>query len=303
MKNSISRLTALGLLSGFCLHQAALAAPWGPYPWAAKGPVVHVRAPLLVSPANDHRIPDNNGNDVSMTFSWQGQSFVRPRNDFPVWARPAPDAGYIRRNGPFMRGTESAPVAKRYEICVFDNVRCDMAQSGFQIFLPVGNATSRRLNLPSTMLQGRAFQWAVRECISYADHPALAMRNQSCIWSSANRISWDPAPLATPCSLQAYEDPRHLPNLTFEWCDVAGADRYLICMSASSGNLAQCTRDTNWQSGMFKDSSSDSDFRILIPPPHGAGSSGGNVYWKVSACQVSTQECSNWSNTASAQWP
>ena len=292
------RLSVFGLLLSIMLHQTVSAAPWGQHPWAGRGPVVQVRPPLLLDPVNNHRIPDHNGNDVDLTFSWQGQSSVRQRNEFPQMARPLPRVRYngdIQRLGP--------GVSRRFELCVYDNVRCDTGQSGFQVFLPVGNATSRNLTLPSSVLQGRTFQWSVRECVSQTVHPALAKREQSCVWSSSNQIHWDRGTLRAPCNLHAAPDAYYQPNLSFEWCDVIGADRYIICMSPDRDTLALCTKDTNWQTGLHKDSMSDNDIRIYVPPPANAGSVGGIFYWKVVACDVASQSCGDWSSSTSERWP
>jgi hypothetical protein len=290
------------------MFPATLMAWWGPQPWFGSAPATLLRGPVLISPVNAHQIPDNHGNNINQTFRWKSRKLPPGPYGYPYLRRALPYSGYgapVPRVDPAYLGTQ-------YAVCIYDNVRCDQGRSGVQLFAPAGAGTNTLVTLPSRALQGRSFFWAVRECPG--SMPNSPFGPGHCVWSESNQISWvaqpEPPPppptegLNTPCNLTATQNTDLPTNLSFDWCSVTGADRYIICMASNAANLGQCNKDTNPQFGLYKDSSSDSDFRrFLPPPPPNTGSSGSTFLWKVTACQSQSQTCSDWSSDSSAQWP
>jgi hypothetical protein len=296
--------TLLALLFGL-LSSTVTNAQWGGYGypynlWYEKRININQVPPELLAPADGYEISDNNGQNVTVNFSWLGHSSVSypgSLNDFLDRSRPSG----LRR---------SPPRSVSYTLCLYENTRCGQPGSGMQMEFPVGNQTRLSLVLSSASLQGKTFHWGVEECITVG-LGSLRYLETSCRLSPAFTLSWEAAPpprLSPPCALSTAINPNYGWNLEFSWCDVADADHYIICMSDNQAALASCQADANTQAGIYKDTDSNNSYIRLGNPPMNAGTAGGTFHWKVSACRQlgsvpPDQLCSDWSAVATDAWP
>lgn len=279
------RCAASGIMALLTLTtgNAVFSQTWGGYgihsPFGYKRQPPNMSQPLLVRPAPDYVIPDNNGGDVSVRFEWRAQS-TRQHFGQPQIT---------------------------YDLCVYDRVRCGLQSNGIQLGGKAGLKSSMTLRLPSSSLQGRSFYWAVRAC-----GPVRTPwgSTQSCAWSAPNPISWMPAPPplpGTPCNLTTGSDPTYsgMWHLRFDWCDVPDADRYFLCMAAEPDALAECDASDFGSQNRFQTSESGTHYIRMGSPPPSTGGPGGTVHWKVIACEddAGVYRCGNWSTVEQSTWP
>ena len=315
------------LLIAAWLYPASALAQWGPPPGIGGSPPMLARGPILISPPDGYRIPDNNGDDVQQRFRWRARTLPPAPYNFPY---PKSESSHPDYRGPMPR-IDPAYFGPQYAVCVYETVRCDRGPAKNQLFISAGSRTKAYVQLPSKAFQGRNFHWAVRACPPTM--PWETFDPRGCVWSQSNRISWDqhlepvviprvvvpPPPgsfigpitqtLGTPCNLTVNTRPAALgTTVEFDWCSVEDADYYLLCISANENNLSGCEQDTNPQQGVFKPqgiggSDWDRNLELATDFPAHTGSWGEPFYWKVAACRVDTQACGNWSPVAAGHWP
>ena len=287
------------------LSSAVASAQWGgygyPYNYLYEKRVnINQAPPELLAPTDGHEISDNNGQDVMVDFSWLGHSSV---------SYPGSFNDFLDRNRSF--GLRRAPPRMiSYTLCLYENTPCGQPGPGVQMEFPTGSLTRLSLVLNSASLQGKTFHWNVEECITVG-LGSFRFLGTSCALSPAFTLSWEAAPpprLSPPCALSTAINPIYGWNLEFSWCDVAGTDRYIICMSDSQAALANCQADTNPQAGVYKDTDSNNSYIRLGNPPMNGGTEGGTFHWKVTACRPlgsvpPDQLCSDWSAVATDTWP
>ena len=272
---------------------------WIPYYW--KKPTIRLEAPTLDYPPNNFVFVGSLNQDQDLIFVWiPGRSGVV--DAFPGFPRPSLDIG-IR----------PASSSKTYRLCVYENTRCDATGTGIQlVFAPSpASASAIQAFLPYQQLQGKAFQWAVQECISYPVHPAVGARDKSCAWSPSYNLVWQlPRPVQLSTSTG---DPRysHTWHQIFQWSRVQNANNYIVCIASEQSALSACQNNMNPQSGLvYLNPSNPPHVQIGDPPRPFQDSEGQAFYWKVAACSprnanppVPAQSlCSDWSQIAGDTW-
>jgi len=305
------------LLVAAWLCPALALAQWSPPGFYSVPAWIGLR-PVLISPTDGFEISDNNGNNVTQAFRWRSRSLPRGPYEYPYLSRALPYPGYA---GP-MRRIDPSYFASKYAVCIYDSVRCDLGRSGVQILAPAGSQTRTFVTLPSSSLQGRSFNWAVRECPPAPVRMTPYARGQ-CVWSESNQISWaaqpepEPVPptegLGTPCDLSIRTRPAAAGfNVRLRWCDVENASEYIVCLAENPNHLANCEKDSDPQDAqdqVFKpavaptDNKWERNVEFVSDIPEHTGGSQSPFHWKVAACKNNPRACGEWSAVADGQWP
>ncbi len=285
------------ILTVLVIPQLVMAQSWGyphGYPWK-RSPLIVV-APELIAPVNNQVVDGPRNQDLNQMFGWD--SGVHRRQSFIERFRRLPSG----------LGLAPAIPQRQFTLCIYDNARCDRSGTGVQ----QESSSSSRFSttwfvapVPYQQLQGKAFQWAVRECVYVRIHPEVVAWQQRCAWSPSYNLVWR---LPAPDQLFVDLEERYQWHLAFHWSRVTHSDYYLICMSVSPASLNNCVLNTNPQPGVSKESESGTTYRRFGSPPIHTGNPGDDFFWKVAACSLDpalpTQfACSDWSATSQNTWP